>query len=118
MFPVPRVSVYSIQSKNIVKCKLCAHESEENVSELITRETLNKVPGIFFYEGPESFASDALLSRDFRNLKIHLKRHVSKVNHQDKLKEQMNEAEDFIKSDYKNKEAALRCARICLRGCS
>ena len=26
----------------------------------------------------------------------------------------MKEAEEFIKSDSKNKEAALRCARICL----
>ena len=26
----------------------------------------------------------------------------------------MKEAEDFIKSDSKNKEAALRCARICI----
>ena len=103
-----------IQSRNIVKCTLCAQESEDDMSEPYTVEALGKVLGIFYYEGSESFASTALLSRDFRNLKIALRRHISRNCHQNKLNEQMKEADEFFKSDSKNKEAALRCARICL----
>ena len=103
-----------IKARNIVKCTLCSQESEHDISEPYTAEALGNVPGIFLYEGSESFASNALLTRDFRNLKIALRRHLSRNIHKNKLIEQMKEAEEFLKSDSKNKEAALRCARICL----
>ena len=88
-------------AKNLVKCKLCAPESIEMNDERITKEYFMKMkrPGLFFYEGSESFASDALLSRDFRNLKTNIKNHIARPHHQDKLNDKLKEAEEFMNSD-------------------
>ena len=94
-----------------LRCQLCV--SENNFVTNVTRQ----VPGVIRYNDINTGERerDDLMGRDFRNVKIAIKKHlnghmhnehVSKIEQESRLNQNRDDVRD-------GKAAALRCARLC-----
>ena len=96
-----------------LRCQLCVDVGIFNVNQIIAKQTIGVVK--YSEENTMYRERDTLMDRDFRNVKIAVKKHLNSHLHKDHVLKIEQESKAIKNRDnVRNaKAAALRCARIC-----
>ena len=102
-----------ITDKKYIKCKLCVDEAIFNLNNEASRQTI----GVIKYndESTQLRERTDLMDREFRNIKISVKKHLNSHIHKEHVMKIEKKSRDLKGRDdlRNNKAAAMRCARIC-----